>query len=70
MPQEVAAGNQILLADGLVCLDVDFVEGDDIHTTVQNTGVIGNRKRVAAPGVSVNLPPLSEQDVKDVIICC
>ena len=67
LPQEVAPGNQILLADGLVCLNVDFVEGDDIHTTVQNTGVIGNRKRVAAPGVAVNLPPLSEQDIKDVI---
>lgn len=67
LPQEVVAGNQILLADGLVCLNVDFVEGDDIHTTVQNTGVIGNRKRVAAPGVSVNLPPLSEQDIKDVL---
>ena len=67
LPQEVVAGNNILLADGLVCLHVDSVQGDDIHTTVQNTGVIGNRKRVAAPGVSVNLPPLSEQDVKDVL---
>lgn len=67
LPQEVAAGNQILLSDGLICLSVDKVEGDDIHTTVLNTGVIGNRKRVAAPGVSVNLPPLSEQDVKDVL---
>jgi len=67
LPQEVKPGNQILLADGLVCLNVDSIEGDDIHTTVQNTGVIGNRKRVAAPGVSVNLPPLSEQDIKDVL---
>lgn len=67
LPQEVVAGNQILLADGLVCLNVDFIEGQDIHTTVLNTGIIGNRKRVAAPGVSVNLPPLSEQDVKDVL---
>lgn len=67
LPQEVQPGNKILLADGLVCLNVDAIEGDDIHTTVQNTGVIGNRKRVAAPGVSVNLPPLSEQDIKDVL---
>ncbi|MBC8015490.1 MAG: pyruvate kinase, partial [Sporomusaceae bacterium] len=67
LPQEVAPGNQILLADGLVCLIVDFVQGEDIHTTVQNTGAIGNRKRVAVPGVSVKLPPLSEQDVKDVL---
>jgi pyruvate kinase len=67
LPQEVAPGNQILLSDGLICLAVDKVEGDDIYTTVLNTGVIGNRKRVAAPGVSVNLPPLSEQDIKDVL---
>jgi pyruvate kinase len=67
LPQEVAPGNQILLSDGLVCLKVDEVVGDDIHTTVLNTGVIGNRKRVAAPGVSLNLPPLSEQDVADVL---
>lgn len=67
LPQEVQPGNQILLADGLVCLKVDAVEGEDIHTTVLNTGVIGNRKRVAVPGVAVSLPPLSEQDVKDVL---
>ncbi len=67
LPQEVVAGNQILLSDGLVCLNVDKVEGDDIHTTVLNTGGIGNRKRVAAPGVSLNLPPLSEQDIADVL---
>lgn len=67
LPQEVEPGNQILLADGLVCLLVDKVEGDDIHTTVLNTGLIGNRKRVAVPGVSVSLPPLSEQDIKDVL---
>ena len=67
LPQEVVAGNQILLADGLISLNVDFVEGDDIHTTVLNTGVVSNRKRVAVPGVSVNLPPLSEQDIKDVL---
>ncbi len=66
LPQEVAPGNQILLADGLVCLAVDRVEGDDIHTTVLNTGEIGNRKRVAVPGVTISLPPLSEQDIKDI----
>ena len=66
LPQEVSPGNQILLADGLVCLRVDRVEGDDIHTTVLNTGVISDRKRVAVPGVSISLPPLSEQDIKDI----
>jgi len=67
LPQEVVPGNEILLSDGLITLSVERVDGNDIHTTVLNTGVIGNRKRVAVPGVSVNLPPLSEQDIKDVL---
>lgn len=66
LPKEVAPGNIILISDGLVSLHVDAVEGDDIITTVNNSGQIGDRKRVAAPGVAVNLPPLSEQDVADI----
>jgi len=66
LPQEVAPGNTILISDGLVSLHVDAVDGDDIITTVNNSGQIGDRKRVAAPGVAVDLPPLSEQDVADI----
>lgn len=65
LPREVAAGNVILLSDGLISLRVEAVEGDDIVTTVLNSGEISSTKRVAAPGVAVSLPPLSEQDVKD-----
>jgi pyruvate kinase len=49
----------------MITLTIESIEGDDIITTVKNTGVISDRKRVAAPGVSISLPPLSEQDVKD-----
>nr|WP_320148119.1 pyruvate kinase [uncultured Anaeromusa sp.] len=66
LPEDVKAGDTILLSDGLVSLVVEAVEGTEIITTVQNNGVIGNRKRVAAPGVAVNLPPLSDQDVADI----
>lgn len=66
LPQEVAAGQTILISDGLVSLHIDAVEGDDIITTVNNSGPISDRKRVAAPGVAVNLPPLSGQDVADI----
>ena len=66
LPQEVAPGQTILISDGLVSLHIDAVEGDDIITTVNNSGQIGDRKRVAAPGIAVNLPPLSEQDVADI----
>ncbi len=67
LPQEVAPGNVILLSDGLISLIVDQVDGDDIITTVQNNGEVGNMKRVAVPDISVNLPPLSEKDVADLL---
>ncbi|HWR37924.1 MAG TPA: pyruvate kinase [Patescibacteria group bacterium] len=66
LPEEVCPGNMILLADGLICLQVDEVQGQDIITTVLNNGEISNLKRVAAPGVAVKLPPLSERDVADI----
>ncbi|WP_425057702.1 Pyruvate kinase [Sporomusa carbonis] len=66
LPQEVSPGQTILISDGLVSLHIDAVEGDDIITTVCNSGQISDRKRVAAPGVAVNLPPLSEQDIADI----
>lgn len=66
LPKEVAPGQTILISDGLVSLHIDAVEGDDIITTVNNSGQIGDRKRVAAPGIAVSLPPLSEQDIADI----
>ena len=38
LPQEVAPGQVILIADGLISLHIDAVEGDDIITTVKNSG--------------------------------
>ena len=63
----VKPGDTILLSDGLVSLTVEEIQGTDIVTTIMNSGIMGTLKRVAAPGVSVNLPPLSDRDVKDVI---
>lgn len=67
LPQEVAAGQAILLADGLVSLRVEKVEQTEIFTIVENTGDISNFKRVAVPGVQIGLPFLSEQDVLDLL---
>lgn len=64
---EVKPGDTLLLSDGLVGLRVERIEGKDIITTVLNSGPMSTRKRVAAPGVSLGLPPISEQDEKDII---
>lgn len=67
LPEEVQPGNVILLSDGLISLLVTAVEDTNIITTVQNSGDISSGKRVAAPGVSVSLPPLSQQDIADIL---
>ncbi|WP_455577623.1 pyruvate kinase [Anaerosinus sp.] len=67
LPQEVQTGNMILLSDGLISLRVEAIKGNDIITTVMNSGAISSGKRVAVPGVSVNLPFLSEKDKADIL---
>lgn len=65
--QEVQRGDTLLLSDGLVALRVERIDGKDIVTTILNSGPMSTKKRVAAPGVALGLPPISEQDEKDII---
>lgn len=67
---DVTVGCQILLSDGLVTLNVDKIEGTEIYTTIQNSGPMSDRKRVAVPGVPLSLPPVSENDMADLRFGC
>ena len=67
LPEEVAVGQTVLLADGLVSLRIVEVNGPDILTIIENTGEISDFKRVAVPDVQLGLPFLSEQDVLDIL---
>ena len=66
LPQDVKAGDHILLSDGLVNLEVISVEDQDIHTKILNSGKMSDRKRVAVPGIAINLPAVSETDAADI----
>lgn len=63
--KDVVPGNMILIDDGLVGLKVQKVEGKDIHCIVRNSGMVGSKKGVNVPGVSINLPAITEKDVDD-----
>lgn len=65
--KEVKPNDVILLSDGLISLRVDEIIGKDIVTTILNSGVMGTLKRVAVPGVSISLPPISERDIVDIL---
>lgn len=68
LPNEVEVGNKILLADGLIELSVQAIHSNRIVTLVENNGVISDTKRVAAPGVSLQLPPISDKDIEDILL--
>ena len=67
LAEAVACGTAILLDDGLVELTVDAIEGSDIRCTVRNDGVLGQRKSINVPGVSVPLPVMTDQDKDDLV---
>ena len=64
--KDVKKGNKILINDGLVELEVNEIINKDIHCTVLNGGVVGTKKGINVPGVEINLPSLTEQDVRDI----
>lgn len=66
LPQDVTAGNKILIDDGLIELEVQSVEETEIHCIVKNAGVIKNNKGVNVPGVKLNLPSLTQKDIEDI----
>jgi pyruvate kinase len=67
LPQEVRPGNRILVADGLIDLEVVSSDPKNITCVVRAGGVIGSRKNVNVPGVKTKLPAVTEKDVQDIL---
>lgn len=66
---DVKVGSKILLDDGLIGLEVVEIDQFNglIHVIVLNSGVLKNNKGVNVPGVSVNLPGITEKDKNDIL---
>ncbi|MCM3572171.1 MULTISPECIES: pyruvate kinase [Mesobacillus] len=67
--EDVHPGAKILLDDGLIGLEVISIDksSNEIKTRVLNSGTLKNKKGVNVPGVSVNLPGITEKDAKDIL---
>ena len=55
-------GNLVFISDGIVCLEVLETNGQEVHTRVRNGGTISSYKGVNLPGVTIDLPVLTEDD--------
>jgi pyruvate kinase len=65
LPLDVKAGDHILLADGLLELEVTETTATDVCCRVLHGGVLGEHKGINLPGVAVSAPALTEKDADD-----
>jgi pyruvate kinase len=65
---DVHVGGHVLFDDGLLDFKIDEKDDENrelvAHAT--NNGVLGSRKGTNAPGVSINLPGITEKDADDI----
>lgn len=66
LPRDVRPGDVLLLNDGLIVLDVERVEGAEIHTIVRTGGELSNNKGINKQGGGLSAPALTAKDVGDI----
>ncbi len=65
MPREVKPGGRILLDDGAIELHIEDVTETEVISRVVNGGVLGERKGINLPGISLQIPCLTGKDRSD-----
>ncbi len=61
---DVPVGGDVLIDDGETALKVIEKKDDYLVCSVENDGEIGGKKSVNVPGVRINLPSLTEKDIR------
>ena len=61
---EISVGGKVLIDDGELGMTVTEKKDDYVICTVDNPGKIKNRKSINTPGFTVNLPSVSEKDMR------
>jgi pyruvate kinase len=65
LPRVVSVGAKLLLDDGAIALVVERTTETDVICRVINGGVLGERKGINLPGISLPIDSLTEKDVDD-----
>ncbi|MGD8933196.1 MAG: pyruvate kinase [Gammaproteobacteria bacterium] len=66
LPRDVKPGNQLLLDDGRVELEVTEVKGNEIHCVVGYTCELSDHKGINLKGGGLSAPALTEKDKRDI----
>ncbi len=65
LARDVVPGDPILLDDGLLVLEVEEIEGQDVHCRVRMGGVLKNNKGINLPGAALSVDTITEKDLAD-----
>jgi pyruvate kinase len=65
LPGDVTKHDKILLDDGKLELQVDSIQGWDVHCTVTRGGLLKSKKGMNLPGVRLSTPSVTEKDIAD-----
>lgn len=65
LPQDVRAGDVLLLNDGVISMRVDAVDGTRVHCTVLLGGLLSNRKGINKQGGGLSAAALTAKDRED-----
>ena len=68
--KEINIGNNILLEDGLMRLEVIDKEEDDLVCKIIAGGLLKSKKGINVPGVDLHIEFLSDEDIADIIYAC
>jgi pyruvate kinase len=66
LPQDVEAGDVLLLDDGRIIFDVAQVSGSEVHCIVRHGGVLSNNKGINRLGGGLTAPALTGKDMDDI----
>jgi pyruvate kinase len=66
LPNDVSAGDVLLLDDGRIVLYVEKVKDSQIFTKVEQGGILSNNKGINRRGGGLTAPALTEKDLEDI----
>ena len=67
LAKEVQPGQNIYIDDGTLNLEVEKIDGNDVHCKVIVGGALRNTKGINLPGSDITMPALSDKDKSDIM---
>jgi pyruvate kinase len=68
LARDLKAGDGVYVADGIIHLEVERVENDDVRCRVVHGGLLTPHKGVNLPGVKISTPALTAEDREDLAL--